>query len=49
METLKTFPLKLTTTQHADIKRKADAAGLPMYQYILYMSIDGKLPKKGKP
>lgn len=46
METLKTFPLKLTPMQHADINRKAKAAGLPMYKYILYMAIDGTLPKK---
>ena len=45
METLKTFPLKMTEAQHSDINRKAKAAELPMYKYILYMAIDGKLPK----
>lgn len=40
-----TFLLKLSEADHADINRKAKAAGLPMYKYILYMSIDGRLPK----
>jgi hypothetical protein len=48
METLKTFPIKMTEGQHSEIQRKARAAKLPMYQYILYMSIDGKLPKRAK-
>lgn len=45
---LKTFPLKLTPVQHATIKRRAEAVGLPMYKYILAMSIDGRVNKKPK-
>lgn len=44
-----TFPLHLTYEEHAAIKRRADAAGLSINRYVKAMSIDGKLPKKGKP
>jgi len=41
----KSFNLHLTEEQHAQLKRRADAAGLSMHSYIVALAINGKLPK----
>lgn len=48
METTKTFPLQLTPDQHAAIKRRAEAAKLPMYKYIIELCTTGKINTKKK-
>lgn len=48
MDTPKTFPLRLSLEQHAAINRRAKAAGLPMYKYIIELCTTGKINTKAR-
>lgn len=40
--------IPLSDDDHATIKRRAKAAGVPMYRYVIAMARDGKVNKKPK-
>jgi hypothetical protein len=46
MSDIKTFPLKLTKSDHDRLKRLAAKAGKPIYQYLKDMAYPEPTPKK---
>lgn len=45
---LKTYILRMKEAEHATIKRRAATARVSMKQYIIDMTLDGKINKKPK-
>jgi hypothetical protein len=43
---IKTYPLKLTKADHLRLKKLAEKAGKPIYQYLLDKAFEEQTPKK---
>jgi len=46
MQKKKTFPVRYSKEDHATVKRRAEAAGVSLHQFILDMTIHGKVQRK---